>query len=42
MFDRIRQNIASTRKLRLDAAGAGQAGLAFLLAYVIAYVVQGA
>lgn len=42
MFRRIRESLNRTRALRLDVAGAGQAGLAFLLAYVIAYVAQAA
>ncbi|HYW32041.1 MAG TPA: hypothetical protein VE869_11085 [Gemmatimonas sp.] len=40
MFRHIRESINRTRALRLDAASAGPAGLAFLLAYLIAYVVQ--
>ena len=41
MLRRIRRNITSARALRLEPPSLAQGGLSFLIAYALAYVVQG-
>jgi hypothetical protein len=41
MLRRFRRNIPAARALRLEPPTIAQGGLAFLIAYAVAYVVQG-
>jgi hypothetical protein len=41
MMDRFRRNIPRARALKLEPPTVAQAGLAFLIAYAMAYLVQG-
>lgn len=40
MLRRIRREVARTQALRLDPPSVAQGGLAFLIAYAVAYFVQ--
>ena len=40
MLRRFRRNVARTHALRLDPPSLAQGGLAFLIAYAVAYFVQ--
>jgi hypothetical protein len=42
MLRKFRKNVARTHALRLDPPSVAQGGLAFLIAYAIAYVFQAA
>lgn len=41
MLRRFRRSVPSARALRLDPPTIAQGGLAFLIAYAVAYVMQG-